>query len=219
MVNQNLRPCLGQPGRAEQSAPVTETEQAPGKNEPGNDQPSPRRTAGSNRGVPPSAVRDERGAGSSGDHKDFPAAAAKLTSAVHPSEKTTVLSLSVTDLLPHTGSARVSYILGSFEKAQSGQNRLGTTASDETVVRIANAFRDYFASENFKPDSISSIINRGEHDTSVSRQRRSEEDRFADAERGGRVHPLGGQKKAASAAAEPRTVVYPGYRAPRCIQD
>jgi len=136
MVNQNLRPCLGQPGRAEQSAPVTETEQAPGKNEPGNDQPSPRRTAGSNRGVPPSAVRDERGAGSSGDHKDFPAAAAKLTSAVHPSEKTTVLSLSVTDLLPHTGSARVSYILGSFEKAQSGQNRLGTTASDETVVRI-----------------------------------------------------------------------------------
>src|SRR6516164_1899780 len=63
MVNQNLRPCLGQPGRAEQSAPVTETEQAPGKNEPGNDQPSPRRTAGSNRGVPPSAVRDERGAG------------------------------------------------------------------------------------------------------------------------------------------------------------
>jgi hypothetical protein len=40
--------------------------------------------------------------------RDFPAAAAKLTSTVHPSEKTTVLSLSVADLLPHTGNARIS---------------------------------------------------------------------------------------------------------------
>jgi hypothetical protein len=44
--------------------------------------------------------------------KDFPGAAPKLTVTVHPSEKTTVLSLSVVDLLPHTGNARISYILG-----------------------------------------------------------------------------------------------------------
>jgi hypothetical protein len=44
--------------------------------------------------------------------KDFPTAAAKITSAVHPSEKTTVLSIGVADLLPDTGNARISYIFG-----------------------------------------------------------------------------------------------------------
>jgi len=43
----------GQPGRAEQSAPFTETEQAPGKNEPGNAQPGP--PAG-----PPATIDDFR---------------------------------------------------------------------------------------------------------------------------------------------------------------
>ncbi len=90
--------------------------------------------------------------------KDFSAAAAKLMSAVHPSEKTTVLSLSVTDLLPHTGNARISYILGYRSKKLSQVNIVwtsdGTTAGDETVVGIANSLRDYFTSENFKPDSV-----------------------------------------------------------------
>jgi len=40
MVNQNFGLVGADPG-AEQSAPVTETEQAPGKNEPGDAQPSP----------------------------------------------------------------------------------------------------------------------------------------------------------------------------------
>jgi hypothetical protein len=60
--------------------------------------------------------------------------------------------------LPHTGSARVSYILGYRSKKLSQVNIVwasdGTTASDETVVGIANALRDYFTSENFKPYSI-----------------------------------------------------------------
>jgi hypothetical protein len=90
--------------------------------------------------------------------KDFPATAAKLTSAIHPSEKTTVLSLSVADLLPHTGNAHISYILG-YRSKKLGQVNIvwtsdGTTGADETVVGIANSLRDYFASENFKPDSL-----------------------------------------------------------------
>jgi hypothetical protein len=93
--------------------------------------------------------------------KDFPSAAAKLTSTVHPSEKTTVLSLSVADLLPHTGNARISYILGYRSKKLSQVNIVwtsdDTTAGDETVVGIANSLRDFFTSENFKPDSI--IVN------------------------------------------------------------
>jgi hypothetical protein len=93
--------------------------------------------------------------------KDFPGAAAKLTVAVHPSEKTTVLSLSVTDLLPHTGNARISYILGYRSKKLAQINIVwtsdGTAAGDETVVGMANSLRDYFTSENFKPDSV--IVN------------------------------------------------------------
>jgi hypothetical protein len=90
--------------------------------------------------------------------KDFPAAAAKLTSAVHPSEKTTVLSIGATDLLPNTGSARISYIFGYRSKKLIQTNVVWTsdagTASDETIVATANSLRDYFAPQNYKPDSV-----------------------------------------------------------------
>jgi hypothetical protein len=89
--------------------------------------------------------------------KDFPAAAAKINSAVHPSEKTTVLSVTVTDLLPNTGNARVSYIFGYRSKKLIQINIVwtseGSVASDETVVGTANSLRDYFATQNYKPDS------------------------------------------------------------------
>jgi hypothetical protein len=89
--------------------------------------------------------------------KDFPAAAAKINSAVHPSEKTTVLSVTVTDLLPNTGNARVSYIFGYRSKKLIQINIVwtseGSAASDETVVGTANSLRDYFATQNYKPDS------------------------------------------------------------------
>lgn len=89
--------------------------------------------------------------------KDFPAAAAKISSAVHPSEKTTVSSVTVADLLPNTGNARVSYIFGYRSKKLIQINIVwtseGSAASDETVVGTANSLRDYFASQNYKPDS------------------------------------------------------------------
>src|SRR5215472_2355946 len=89
--------------------------------------------------------------------KDFPAAAAKISSTTHPSEKTTVLSLVVTDLLPNTGNSRISYIFGYRSKKLIQINIVwtseGTSANDETVVGTANTLRDYFASQNYKPDS------------------------------------------------------------------
>ena len=90
--------------------------------------------------------------------KDFPAVAGKLTTAIHPSEKTTVLSVTVTDLLPHTGNARISYILG-YRSKKLGQINIvwssdGSAGGDETIVGTANALRDYFSSENFKPESV-----------------------------------------------------------------
>jgi hypothetical protein len=152
-------PAWGQAAAAEDTAPKAETEQGALKDQPGKDQPSP--PVG-----PPAAIEGFRQArfGMSEEQvrqairKDFPAAAAKLTSAVHPSEKTTVLSLSVADLLPHSGNARISYILGYRSKKLTQVNIVWTSdggaAGDETVVGTANSLRDYFASQNFKPDSV-----------------------------------------------------------------
>jgi hypothetical protein len=66
--------------------------------------------------------------------------------------------LSVADLLPHTGNARLSYILGYRSKKLAQVNIVwtsdGTDAGDETVIGIANSLRDYFVTSNFKPDTV-----------------------------------------------------------------
>jgi hypothetical protein len=94
--------------------------------------------------------------------KDFPASAGKISNAVHPSEKTTVLSVSVPDLLPNSGNARISYIFGYRSKKLIQVNVVwtseGNAASDETLVGTANSLRDYFAAQNYKPDTV--IANR-----------------------------------------------------------
>jgi hypothetical protein len=90
--------------------------------------------------------------------KDFPEPAGKLARTIHPTEKTIVLTLTVADLLPHSGNARISYILGHRSKKLSQVNIVwssdGSTAGDETIVGTANSLRDYFLTENFKPDSV-----------------------------------------------------------------
>jgi hypothetical protein len=101
--------------------------------------------------------------------KDFPATASKLASAVHPSEKTTVLSIGVADLLPNTGNARISYIFGYRSKKLIQTTVVwtsdGSAASDETIVAAANTLRDYFAAQNYKPDSV--IANRQLADNTI----------------------------------------------------
>jgi hypothetical protein len=90
--------------------------------------------------------------------KDFPAAAGKISNAVHPSEKTKVLSVTVSDLLPTTGGARVSYIFGYRSKKLIQVNIVwtseGDAASDETLIGTANSLRDYFTAQNYKPDTV-----------------------------------------------------------------
>jgi hypothetical protein len=87
--------------------------------------------------------------------EEFPGAA--ITSTVHPSEKTTVLSLTAADLLPNTGNAQISYILGYLSKKLVQVNLLWTsdrsTARDEVLVGAANALRDYFTVQNYKSDN------------------------------------------------------------------
>jgi hypothetical protein len=94
--------------------------------------------------------------------KEFSAAAGKISSAVHPSEKTTVLSVTASDLLPNSGNARISYLFGYRSKKLIQVNIVwtseGNAASDETLVGTANSLRDYFAAQNYKPDTV--IANR-----------------------------------------------------------
>jgi hypothetical protein len=89
---------------------------------------------------------------------DFPAAASSLISTVNPSERTTLLSLVVPDLLLRTGKARISYIFGYRSKKLIQVNILWssdrTSAGAQAIVGAANSLRDYFVSENFRPESI-----------------------------------------------------------------
>lgn len=93
--------------------------------------------------------------------RDFPAAAGRLSRRTHPREKTTVLSLTVEDLIPDTGPARISYILGHASRrlvqvniVWAGDGR--TEARDEAIVAAANALRDHFLAEHHRapPDGI-----------------------------------------------------------------
>src|SRR5207247_6066007 len=81
--------------------------------------------------------------------KDLPGPAAKLRVATHPSEKTTVLSLVAAELLPHTGTAQISYILGYKSKRLVQINLVwasdGSADGDQTIIGTANTLRDYFA--------------------------------------------------------------------------
>jgi hypothetical protein len=101
--------------------------------------------------------------------KDFPAAAAKLRSAVHPTEKTTVLSIGATDLLPNTGTARISYIFGYRSNKLIQINVVwasdGSTAKDEAIVAAANPLRDYFIAQQYNPDSV--VANRQFDDNTI----------------------------------------------------
>jgi len=145
--------ALGQVAPTEGHAPQGETEQSTLKDRPAAPVGPPATVDGFRQALFGMSEEQVRQA----VRKDFPAAMTKITSAVHPSEKTTVLSLTVADLLPNTGSARVSYIFGYRSKKLIQINIVwtsdGSTAGDEAVVGAANSLRDYFTSQNYKPDS------------------------------------------------------------------
>jgi hypothetical protein len=90
--------------------------------------------------------------------KDFPGSLGKLKKRTHPSEKTTVLSLPVSDLLPHAATAQISYILGYKSKKLIQINVVwrseGSDESDQSLVGAANSLRDYFAAQNYKPGTV-----------------------------------------------------------------
>jgi hypothetical protein len=91
--------------------------------------------------------------------KDFPTGGDKVTSEANHGEKTTVLTVHVADLIPGTGKARVSYILGYTTKKliQVNVNWVAepkSAAAAENLVGAANLLRNYFLAGGYQPDSI-----------------------------------------------------------------
>jgi hypothetical protein len=165
--------CLaGSHGLAWGPAAPGEENAPPAEIRPGTAQEAPRLP-----GEPPATIEGFRNArfGMSEEQvrqavrKDFPAVATKLTSAIYPSENTTVLSIGVVDLLPNTGTARISYIFGYRSKKLIQTNVVwaseGSAASDEAIVATGNTLRDYFTPQNYKPDSV--IANRQLADNTI----------------------------------------------------
>jgi hypothetical protein len=91
--------------------------------------------------------------------RDFPAAASRLSRTTHPRERTTVLTVTVEDLLPDVGPAQVSYILGHASKQLVQVNIVWasdgrTAARDEAIIATANILRDHFLAQYHAPDQI-----------------------------------------------------------------
>jgi hypothetical protein len=96
-------------------------------------------------------------------HKDFPAVGEKVGVETSPAEKTTVLTLTVSDLIPGTGRAKLSYILGYTSKKLIQVNvnwnaEAKSSASAEGLVGAANLLRNYFMAGGYQPETI--IANR-----------------------------------------------------------
>ena len=86
--------------------------------------------------------------------KDFKITRSKMNVVEHPTEKTTSIGISVTDLLPETGTAQIYYILGYQSKKLMQVNILwgkpvDPTPNAQAVVAAANQLRDHFLRQNF----------------------------------------------------------------------
>ena len=87
--------------------------------------------------------------------KDF--GSAKVTLDHHPTEKTTILSVKATDLLPDTGSAQVFYTLGYKSKKLDQVNvvwgpKIDAKSNLDALVSIANQFVSYFSGFGWQAD-------------------------------------------------------------------
>ena len=87
--------------------------------------------------------------------RDFPTAAGRLARTTHPSERTTVLAVTVEELLP-AGSAQLFYVLGYASKRLVQVNIVWisdgrSTARDEAIVAAANTLRDHFQAQHQSP--------------------------------------------------------------------
>ena len=90
--------------------------------------------------------------------KDFNAAADKVKVERHPTERTTVLTVRVEDLLEGAGPAQVAYVLGYTSKKLVQVNIVWGTPVDPTpaehVVAAANQLRQFFLNAGYDPETV-----------------------------------------------------------------
>jgi hypothetical protein len=91
--------------------------------------------------------------------KDFNITPDKIQTEENPSERTSVLSVTVANLIEGAGSARVSYIFGFTTKKLIQVNVIWGTPVDpqakpDEVVAAANQLRDLFVASGYDPGSI-----------------------------------------------------------------
>lgn len=82
--------------------------------------------------------------------EDFKLTDAAIKAATHPLEQTRSLSISVRDLVAHSGEAQVAYVFGFRSKTLIQVNILWNApdpASTEIVIGVGNALRDYLAGQ------------------------------------------------------------------------
>jgi hypothetical protein len=92
-------------------------------------------------------------------HKDFGIPTEKVKTEENAAERTTVLSVTVSDLLEGAGPARVSYILGFKAKKLIQVNVLWGTPLDpqaqpEKIVAASNQLRQLFLDSGYEPETV-----------------------------------------------------------------
>ena len=95
--------------------------------------------------------------------KDFNIAPEKVQSEENPSERTTVMTVTVGDLLEGAGKARVSYILGYANKKLIQVNIVWGTTIDpqvkpDRIVAGANQLRALFLGYPYQADTVASNV-------------------------------------------------------------
>ena len=92
---------------------------------------------------------------------DFPKHADKTKKEIHPLEKTTILTLSVSEFLRGSGEATVMYILGFKTKKLSQINVTWRRESNQENIRellaLLFSLQDHFSGREFPPEDL--IIN------------------------------------------------------------
>lgn len=94
---------------------------------------------------------------------DFKLNDAAIKAATHPLEQTRSLSITVRDLVVHSGEAQVAYVFGFRSKTLIQVNILWNApdpAGAEVVIGIGNALRDYFVSQSarFVKDQVKTNV-------------------------------------------------------------
>jgi len=104
--------------------------------------------------------------------KDFNIPMDKEQAGENPSERTTVLTVTVNDLVEGAGKAHISYILGYSTKKLIQVNIVwGTTidpqAKPEQIVAAANQLRTLFLSSGYDRDTVASNVATGDGSITV----------------------------------------------------